>query len=261
VNTPILIGTRGWNQISGGDFYPAELPDDWRFCYYSNNLRSVLVPQETWDSAQRADVAQWLEDSDPAFRFVIELPAMLGCPLAQDEREQALEKFLETLEPVAPRIAGLLLRVASDADVLPDWLDSFLNRLADIAPVCVDLPEGPWCAPVVHALLAAQGAGLAWHCSPETAPHPGGRLMIARAPPASAREVRRFIERLAQWQGEGGVDRKTAPAFVQGMKPHSLTALSPSVNGASSTVAGLFFDAAAVKAAQEARIIAELMGV
>jgi len=31
VNEPILIGTRGWNHASGGDFYPAELPDDWRF--------------------------------------------------------------------------------------------------------------------------------------------------------------------------------------------------------------------------------------
>ena len=41
---PLLIGTRGWDHASGGDFYPADLPDDWRFCYYSNNLRSVLVP-------------------------------------------------------------------------------------------------------------------------------------------------------------------------------------------------------------------------
>jgi hypothetical protein len=57
---PLMIGTRGWNPDSGSDFYPAELPDDWRFCYYSNNLRSVLVPQETWDAVQRADVAQWL---------------------------------------------------------------------------------------------------------------------------------------------------------------------------------------------------------
>ena len=230
MNEPLLIGTRGWNHASGGDFYPAELPDDWRFCYYSNNLRSVLVPQEAWDSVSRVEVAQWLEDSDPAFRFVIELPATLGSPLTQDKCEQVLAQFLETLEPVAPRMAGLLLRIAADAEVRPDGLESFLNRLTDIAPVCVDLPEGSWRTPAVHAVLARQGAGLAWHCAPETAPQPGGRLMVALAPPAPAREVRRFIEGLAQWQGENGV-------------------------------AGLFFDAAAAKAAQEARIIAELMGV
>lgn len=227
---PLMIGTRGWNHASAGNFYPPELPDDWRFCYYSNNLRSVLVPQETWDAAQRADVAQWLEDSDPEFRFVLELPATLGLPLTQGKREQALTQFLETLEPIAPRIAGLLLHIAPDADVLPDWFEHFLNRLADVAPLCVDLPEGPWRAPTVHAALERQGAGLAWHCARETAPHPGGRLMIALAPPAPAREVRHWIERLAQWQSQD-------------------------------SLAGLFFEAGAAKAAQEARLLAELMGV
>ena len=227
---PLLIGTRGWNPVSSGDFYPAELPDDWRFCYYSNNLRSVLVPQEIWDSAQRVDVTQWLEDSDPAFRFVIELPAILGLPLTHGRREQALAQFLETLGPIAPRLAGLLLRIAPDTDVLPDWFEHFLNRLADVAPLCVDLPEGPWRAPEVCAALQRQGAGLAWHCAREAAPQPGGRLMIALAPPAPAREVRRWIEQLAQWQGK-------------------------------EAVAGLFFEAGAAKAAQEARLIAELMGV
>ena len=227
---PLMIGTRGWNPAPGGDFYPPELPDDWRFCFYSNNLRSVLVPQAIWDSAQRTDVAQWLEDSDPAFRFVMELPATLGLPLTQGKREQALARFLETLEPVAPRTAGLLLRIMPDTEVLPDWFEHVLNRLADIAPLCVDLPEGPWRAPTVLAVLERQGAGLAWHCAREVAPHPGGRLMVAFAPPAPAREVRHWIERLAQWQGRD-------------------------------SYAGLFFEPDAAKAAQEARLIAELMGV
>ena len=221
MNEPILIGTRGWNHASGGDFYPAELPDDWRFCYYSNNLRSVLVPQETWDSAQHVDVAQWLEDSDPAFRFVLEVPGEL-----RDQR--ALEEFLKKAEPIAPRIAGLLLRIKPDTEVLPAPLESLLNRLADLAPVCVDLPEGPWRGPPVYAVLQRQNAGLVWHCARAAAPHPGGRLMIALAPPAPPREVRHWIEQLASWPGSS---------------------------------AGLFFDAGAAKTAQEARLIAELMGV
>ena len=227
---PILIGTRGWSPASGGDFYPPELPDDWRFCYYSNNLRSVLVPQETWDGVQPAEVPQWVEDSDPAFRFVVELPAALGLPLTQHKREQALVQFLETLEPIAPRIAGLLLRIAPDTEVLPDWFEHFLNRLADVAPLCVDLPVGPWRVPMVYAILERQTAGLVWHCAREAAPLAGGRLMVALAPRAPARELRHWIGQLAQWQGQAGS-------------------------------AGLFFDTDAAKAAQEARLIAELMGV
>ena len=228
MNEPILIGTRGWNHASGGDFYPAELPDDWRFCYYSNNLRSVLVPQETWDSVQRADVAQWLEDSDPAFRFVMELPGALCLPLVQAQQSQMLEEFLDKAEPIAPRIAGLLLRIKPDTEVLPDPLESLLNGLADIAPVCVDLPDGPWRDSLVNTVLQRQNAGLLWNCAREIVPHPGGRLMIALAPPAPPREVRHWIEQLASWQGSS---------------------------------AGLFFDADAAKSAQEARLIAELMGV
>jgi uncharacterized protein YecE (DUF72 family) len=227
---PLLIGTRGWSQVSGDDFYPPELPDDWRFCFYSNNLRGVLVPQETWDAAQRADVAQWLEDSDPAFRFVPELPATLGLPLSHGKREQLLAQFLETIEPIATRTVGLLWRIQSNVDVLPDWFEHFLNRLGDIAPLCVDLSDETWRTPMVYAALERQAAGLAWHCAREVTPHPGGRLMIAYAPAAPAREVRHWIERLAQWQR-------------------------------ADALAGLFFDAGAARAAQEARLIAELMGV
>ena len=227
---PSAIRRPGWNPASGGNFYPAELPEDWRFCFYSNNLRSVLVPQETWDSAQRVDVAQWQEDSDPEFRFVIELPTVLGLPLTHGKREQSLVQFLETLEPIAARTAGLLLRIPPDTKVMTDWFEHFLNRLADIAPVCVDLPDGPWREQNVFAALERQGAGLAWHCTREAEPHPGGKLMVAFAPSAPAREVRHWIERLAQWQGSG-------------------------------SFAGLFFNAGATRAAQEGRLIAELMGV
>lgn len=230
---PLMIGTRGWEHAPWlDDFYPDELPPDWRFCYYSNNLRSVLVPQELWPQTGRAQVAQWAEDSDPAFRFVIELPATLGVPLAAVAREHELGQFLETIEPVTSRLAGLLLRIAAGTPVFSDGFEPLLGRLADIAPLCVDLPEGPWRAPEPLAALVRQRAGLAWYCGREPAPHPGGRLLVAFTPPAPARDIRRCIEQLAQWQ------------------QHDARA-------------GLFFSEPerAARAAQEARLIAELMGV
>jgi uncharacterized protein YecE (DUF72 family) len=233
MNEPLMIGTRGWEHaVWTGGFYPPELPDDWRFCYYSNNLRSVLVPQAVWVAANRAAVEQWLTDSDPAFRFVLEVPASLSVPLNDGQRDRLIETFQEAAEPIVLRTAGLLLRVAPDTPVLLDWFERLLNRLSDIAPLCVDLTENEWRDEPVLEALARQGAGLAWHCAHEPAPRPGGRLLVALAPAASAREVRHWIEQLAQWRTPG-------------------------------TQAGLFFDApdSAAKAAQEARIIAELMGV
>ena len=230
---PLMIGTRGWDHGAwAGGFYPPELPDDWRFSFYSNNLRSVLVPQETWPAVQRVDVAQWADDSDPAFRFVHELPSVLCAPLTHARRDRELETFLDTIDPVAARTAGLLLRIAPDTPVFTDWFEHLLNRLAGIGPVCADLPPGAWREEAVLAILDRQGAGLAWHCARDDVPRHGGRLLAALAAPAGAREVRHWIEKLAAWHNGRGA-------------------------------AGLFFDVpeGAAKAAQEARIIAELLGV
>lgn len=229
---PIMIGTRGWSEVGpSDDFYPPALPVDWRLSFYSNNLRSVLVPQELWPTTSRTELSQWLDDSDPAFRFVLELPAALSQPLPQAKYFQELEFFLELCEPIAPRVAGYLLRVTPGTALALDWLENFLNRIVDIAPVCVDLPEGPWRAAPALAAISRQGAGLCWHCASELEPYPGGRLRLALAAPAAPRVTRRYIEQLVQWQSQDAQ-------------------------------AGLFFTAAvgATKAAQEARLIAELMG-
>ena len=229
----LMIGTRGWDHAAwAGGFYPPELPDDWRFCFYSNNLRSVLVSRDVWPAVRRDDVAHWVADSDPAFRFVLELPETLSVPHAHARRDRELEAFLDSIEPIGARTAGLVLRIAAESPVFPDWFEHLLNRLAAIGPVCADLPPGSWRNEATLAMLDRQGAGLVWHCARDQAPRPGGRLMVALATPAAARDVRQWIERLAQWQhGQG--------------------------------VAGLFFDVpeGAARAAQEARLIAELMGV
>lgn len=237
MNEPLMIGTRGWEHAAwNGGFYPPELPDDWRFCYYSNNLRSVLVPQAAWAKAARNDVAQWLTDSDAAFRFVLEMPALLSTPLDDTKENRELDVFLETVEPLMPRVAGLLLRVAPDTPVLLEWFERLLNRLGDIAPLCVDLAENGWRDPEPLDALRRQGAGLAWHCAHEPVPRPGGRLLVALAPAAGPRDMRQWIEKLASWQNTGQV---------------------------SAAQAGLYFDTpdSAAKSAQEARLIAELMGV
>lgn len=230
---PVLIGTRGWSDvIPDDDFYPEDLPSEWRFSFYSNNLRSVLVSQELWPTTSRTDVSEWLNDCDPAFRFVLELPAALSCPVSRPQSFKDLDSFLDLCEPIAPRVAGYLLRVDPGARFDPEWLENLVNSLVDIAPLCVDLPQGPWRSAPALAALTRQGAGLCWRCAVEPKPHPGGHLRLALAPAAVPRITRSYIERLVQWQGQDAQ-------------------------------AGLFFTfgPGAAKAAYEARLIAELMGV
>lgn len=232
---PLMVGTCGWEHAVWVDqFYPAELPEDWRFCYYSNNLRSVLVPGSILGTATRPPVTQWMEDSDPAFRFILELPPVLSSPLEHDQCERELDSFFQLVQPLLPRTAGLLWRLAPQTPVLLDWFEHLLNQLTRAEPLCVDLMSPAWRVPAVLAAVERQGAGVTWHCAREEAPPPGGKLMVAMAPVADARTVRGWIEKLAQWQGY----RQDARS-------------------------GLYFEPSgqSAKAAQEARLIAELMGV
>ncbi len=188
----ILIGTRGWDHADWqGGFYPAELPAEWRFCYYSNLLRAVLVPAEAWAGATPSTVAQWLEDSDAGFRFVLEPP-----PLASAVE---LAAFLRLIEPIASQTDGFL---ASAASLEPAQLDMLLAGLTRAHPVCVDLPGEQ--SSELAALIAAHRAGRCWHCSQRGAPAPGGALLVALGAGGPAPELRQALEALARWQATGG---------------------------------------------------------
>lgn len=223
---PILIGTRGWNHPGwAGAFYPENLPADWRLSFYANNLRSVLVPAETWEQGAAADVRAWAEDVYAEFRFVLELPAALSTPAAGGSA--ALTDFYRTIELVRAQVAGVLLRVPAETAPAEPWLASLLRELVVAHPVCVDLPAS-WRTPAIRACLALRDAGCCWRVDTEAAPPAGGKLMLALASASAPRTQRRLLEGLAAWQGETGI-------------------------------AGLFFDHP--EAAQQARLLAELMVV
>ncbi len=66
----LLLLSYGWDYGGWSDFYPDDLPDEWRLTYYANEYRGVLVPQERWSRLE--DVEQWRDDVHGGFRFVLE---------------------------------------------------------------------------------------------------------------------------------------------------------------------------------------------
>lgn len=222
---PLLIGTRGWLHASwDGTFYPPELPPEWRFCFYSNRLRSVLVPAELWSQVKRADVAQWVEDSDPLFRFVLEPPAdVWAAP------EAAVARFFATISPISTQTAGLSLAVPATAPLAR--VDALLALLAPY-PICLD-PGTRVPSPALAELARRHDAAFLWRVEENSEPAPGGRFRVARMAAGDPRALRRAIEVLAARRGEDGI-------------------------------AGLFFDGADARSpylAGQARTLAELMGV
>ena len=186
----ILIGTRGWDRPDWtGTFYPDVLPADWRFSFYCNQLRAVLVPAEAWSAASQVDVRVWAEDAFPEFHFVVELSA-------------TSPSSLDILAPIRSQIAGLLLHTPAVPDKA--WLVARLAEFSASFPLCVDLPP-PARTPDLLACLTQYDAGLCWRTDIEPEPCPGGKLMVALAATAEPRAQRRLLETLAAWQGADGL--------------------------------------------------------
>lgn len=180
----ILIGTEGWQHAAWrGRFYPEELPTDWEFCYYSNRLRAVSVPADAASGASAADIAQWLQDSDPAFRFVL---TVTGAHAADPAWSPA---FCARMTVLKPRLAGFI--VADFARAPAPMRTRTVQTLAALAPVCI---EG--------AVDDAEQARV-WQVEREPAPPWTGvalgadTLCLARMTDGNPRAIRHALERLA----------------------------------------------------------------
>jgi len=67
----IQVGAFDWQRLHwSGDFYPDDLPEDWRLSYYANEFSAVLVPAQIWQS-QGADIEHWCDEVHEGFRFYL----------------------------------------------------------------------------------------------------------------------------------------------------------------------------------------------
>ncbi len=57
----IEIGAMGWDCR---DFYPDDLPEEWRLDYYANHFSALLVPSAQWPRWREADWSDFLDSSD-----------------------------------------------------------------------------------------------------------------------------------------------------------------------------------------------------
>lgn len=68
------VGAVGWDHDSWCDeFYPEDLPREWRLPYYANEYRAVFIPEVYWLHTNLSDIRQWFEDVPDGFRFYFRL--------------------------------------------------------------------------------------------------------------------------------------------------------------------------------------------
>lgn len=166
---PLVVGARGWLHPAWvGGFYPDDLPDDWRFAYYSNEFRTVLVPGDYWEQFDAEAVAQWREDAGDGFTFILELSATVQ----QGGVEAGVEAFLQRVEPLRGLVAGIVVSVS-----VPQ-LDVLLALLEPHYPLFIDTGNDELSAES-HHWQDGDRAELCWR--PGLAGLTGCRLGMMRA--------------------------------------------------------------------------------
>jgi hypothetical protein len=201
MQTSLQIGTRGWIYPAWNEaFYDPDLPVEWQLSWYANHLRAVLVPADTMHEVNVARAQDWVEDTDPEFRFIVEIG-----PRGPDQGEdQTTTSFARSL---AQSFAGQLdaLLFTSQSGSAPDW--AALDTLRQ------DFPEVAICVDGVTADAMPAGFGNCWHVGedPSLVPSPYTVAFCAHGALPILREV---IETVRDTLPGGGALILTDPEFA-----------------------------------------------
>ena len=72
-NQLVLVGAVNWHHPRWlGGFYPDDLPEDWLLSYYNTQFQAVYLPASVWQAVPESSWAQWLNDTQDGFYFVLE---------------------------------------------------------------------------------------------------------------------------------------------------------------------------------------------
>lgn len=137
----IALGAFDWRHaLWQGEFYPEDLPDDWRLTYYANAFEALGLAAGDWLHASPEELSAWVEDTRRGFRIYAELPL---------HPEAGIEARLAAL---APRLAAILA-----PEGCPPGL---IGQTSRHAPVWA-LDAMPGLPQVVRSLAEAQEASRA----------------------------------------------------------------------------------------------------
>ncbi len=192
------VGACGWDHESWvGEFYDADLPEDWRFQHYCNQFRTVLVPARFRVNLGSEEIDALADESDDGFGFVFGISAS-GLHEAPSLRE-------ENLASLRTRIDAWLIEITSDDRALlesPDWSES-MRVLAGNQPVCLDYPgSDAKMGDLVARVAEATGTSVAWRPNLMNTPVDSGHYLVAYPVLGSDLQAQRAVaEILIAWMG------------------------------------------------------------
>ena len=71
----LLLGTVGWRrQDWSAEYYPADLPAEWRLAYYANDCDCILMRASDWGRMRPGELDELLEEADRRLLYCLEAP-------------------------------------------------------------------------------------------------------------------------------------------------------------------------------------------
>lgn len=197
------MAAQGWHHASWHpEFYPQDLPIDWRLSYYSNEFCAVSVPADMWAAADAGKIRAWMEEVHEDFLFYP------GVAVVQTDWVQ----FARKAQLLGEQLGGILLHLGAGQGGIQEMVSSF-RRASEIAPSCMLLAGDETFTAAEEILLAKQGVEFAWRIenlgNDETQAeranppwHGKGRLAVIQLAgnrPFSPRKLRDIIEAGLRW--------------------------------------------------------------
>ena len=97
----IHVGAYGWdNESWQRNYYPEDLPKDWRLDFYANSYRVTLVPETEWLSWDNEQIEETEDAVEGAFYFYFEVLLSSLQPRSKKsvDATQQLKKIIASLE-------------------------------------------------------------------------------------------------------------------------------------------------------------------
>ena len=131
---PLRIGTRGWRHKAWqGTFYDVDLPQEWQLSWYANHLRSVWVPADRLYAISLDEIAVWIEDTDPDFRFIVEIESA-SAYLETDAKHVSSAKAVA--KAFGDQLDAFVVDVKVDPIVEKTLLEQIRSEISGV-PVCL----------------------------------------------------------------------------------------------------------------------------
>ncbi len=159
----VFAGTSGWAYATWKPgFYPSNLPSKNFLPHYATRLNSVEVNYTFRRLASPSLLQGWIAATGSDFQFAIKAHQTITHIKRLRGAEEALEKFLTSLEPLreAKKLGPVLFQLPPNFKCDPDRLREFLGKLPKFLRTAFEFRHESWFNDEVYESLKKAGAAL-----------------------------------------------------------------------------------------------------